>query len=194
MRKALIAAIALAASTGALPQTSAPHNYEAREGMDYAYSAALSSDARAAGQLAPQVMMFRYAGERDGRHQVHSRDAVSFVALECAKPCQVVKVMTFIDQDLLRKTVAVQRFKYEQGSLAHAVFEDVFNGQLHQYGMGRGNKRYQVWVDDQQGYRELPLKVAAKPALPDECLKRYDLTKADGGELPRSERCKKLNP
>lgn len=32
------------------------------------------------------------------------------------------------------------------------------------------------------------------PSIPDECLKRYDLSKPTGGELPRPDHCKKLNP
>lgn len=30
--------------------------------------------------------------------------------------------------------------------------------------------------------------------IPDECLKRYDLSSTRGGELPRSEFCRRINP
>lgn len=31
-------------------------------------------------------------------------------------------------------------------------------------------------------------------SMPDECLKRYDLSSPKGGEIPRSEFCKRINP
>lgn len=35
---------------------------------------------------------------------------------------------------------------------------------------------------------------ALTPSIPDECLKRYDLSSPKGGELPRSEFCRQINP
>lgn len=132
------------------------HNYYVKDGMDYGYPRALSSVEKQAGQAAEAVVMFRYAGVRDGKHQVHSHDGQLFIAFECENPCGVIKAMSFIDADMLRDTVKIERFVNAKGTVAAGVFEDVFAGELRQYGMERGNKRYQVWVDD-RGRREYAL-------------------------------------
>lgn len=171
------------------------HNYEVRDGMDYGYSAAISQDAQKSGQVAPKIIMFKYAGQRDGKHQVHSSDGVNFTAVECFSPCEVMKIMNFINKDYLRDTVHVERIKNQPGTIANLVMEDALNGRLNNYGMGRGKQTFQVWVDERAGYQEHLVKAPpAKQAIPDECLKRYDLSKPTGGELPRPEHCKKLNP
>lgn len=170
------------------------HNYEMREGMDYGYSAAISQDAQKSGQVAPKILMFKYAGQRDGKHQVHSSDGVNFTAIECSSPCEVMKIMNFIDKDYLRDTVHVERIKNQPGTIANLVIDDALNGRLNNYGMGRGKQTFQVWVDERAGYQEHLIKAPAKQAIPDECLKRYDLSKPTGGEVPRPDHCKKLNP
>lgn len=80
------------AGNHARPPASAParavaplkaHNYEVKDGMEYGYTRELSADERAAGQAAKPVLMFRYAGERDGKYQVHASDGTTFTALEC---------------------------------------------------------------------------------------------------------------
>lgn len=138
------------------------HNYEVRDGMDYGYSAAISQDAQQSGQVAPKILMFKYAGQRDGKYQVHTSDGLRFTAIECSSPCEVVKVMTFVDKDYLRDTVHVERIKNQPGSLANLVMDDALNGRLNNYGMERGKQKYQVWVDEKQGYREYLVKVPAK--------------------------------
>jgi hypothetical protein len=136
------------------------HNYEVKDGMDYGYTRALSDAERNAGKAAPSVIMFRYAGERDGRHQVHASDGTTFTALECERPCRVIKSMSFVDADYLRDKVHVERLTYQSGTVAAAVFDDVFAGQLRQYGVARGTKSYQVWVDERAGRREHLVKPA----------------------------------
>lgn len=140
-----------------------PHNYEFRDGMDYGYKRALSADQVAAGQATASLVMFRYAGERDGKHQVHSSDGNVFTALECERPCRVIKVLSFVDADYLRDNVRVERLEYQPGTIAASVMDDAFAGRLNQYGMSRGNKAFQVWVDE-RGRREFAVKSSAQPA------------------------------
>jgi hypothetical protein len=186
------------AKNEALPEVVTPpkrdHNYEVREDMDYGYAAAISQNAQNGGQVAPKILMFKYAGQRDGKHQVHASDGVNFTAIECSSPCEVMKIMNFIDKDYLRGTVRVERIKNQPGTIANLVMDDALHGRLNNYGMSRGNQTFQVWVDEKVGYQERLVKAVAKTAVPDECLKRYDLSGATGGELPRPEHCKKLNP
>lgn len=148
-------------------QSKPAHHYQIREGMDFGYSEAISEQAQKSGQVAAKVTMFRYAGQRDGRHQVHTSDGTTFTAIECATPCEVLKIMSFIDQPYLRHTVHVERYRNEPGSVANAVLDDALNGRLNQYGMERGKQRFQVWVDEKNGYQEIAVKASekSKPSL-----------------------------
>jgi hypothetical protein len=130
------------------------HYYEVVEDMAYGYTAALSLEDKQRGVAAPKVLMFRYAGMRDGKHQVHQSDGMRFTAIECSNPCEVLKIMTFIDQDYLRSQVHVERMKNMPGSIANRVFEDALKGKLKTYGIGRGKNNFQPWVDEKAGYRE----------------------------------------
>ena len=126
--------------------------------MEYGYASAISADQKNKGQVATKILMFKYAGERDGKHQVHTTDGIHFSAIECSSPCEVMKIMDFIDKDYLRGTVRVDRIKNQPGSVANSVMEDAIAGKLRQYGIGRDKQRFQVWVDEKKGYREFIAK------------------------------------
>lgn len=155
--RAMNASASDAAAPVAKPAVVKDHNYQAVDGVEYSYVAGISDEARKAGQAAASVINFRYAGERDGKHQVHTTDGATVTAMECARPCEVIKLMSFMDADYLRNTVKVERIVNQPGSLANAVFSDVLAGKLHQYGMGRGGKKYQVWIEEKRGLREFVL-------------------------------------
>jgi hypothetical protein len=134
------------------------HAYEIRDGMKYGYSAAVSDDQKRAGQVASAVMMFSYAGQRDGKHQLHTTDGTVFTAIECSDPCDVMKVMTFVDKDYLRQNIKVEYLKNTVGSVANFALSDAFKGYLNQYGIERGGVAHHVWMDEQKGLRESPIK------------------------------------
>lgn len=71
--------------------------------------------------------------------------------------------MRFVDSDYLRDKVHVERIAFQAGTVAAAVLEDAFGGKLHQYGISRGHKAYQVWVDERAGRREIQVKAPAAP-------------------------------
>lgn len=156
-----LAALLLAANMASAQDVGA-HNFQVQDGLQYGYKAAISETARASGQVAPQILMFRFAGERDGKFQVHTVEGNAVTALECTKPCKVVKTIAFIDANYLRQSTQVSHMAYEPGTIAYAVFEDALNGRLRPYGMERGNKRYQVWVEEKRGFREYPVPPAKK--------------------------------
>lgn len=85
-------------------------------------------------------------------------DGSTVTGMECAKPCEIVKIMSFIDTDKLRKAVHVERIVNQPGTLAHAVFEDALSGKLRQYGIERGGRRYQMWVESKLGFMKYLIK------------------------------------
>ncbi len=134
------------------------HAYEMRDGMKYGYTTVVSEESRRAGQVANAVLMFSYAGERDGKHQLHTTDGNVFTALECSNPCELMKAMTFIDKDYLRQNIKVEYLKNTVGSVANLAISDALDGYLNQYGIERGKVAHQVWMDEQKGLREIPIK------------------------------------
>jgi hypothetical protein len=124
------------------------HNYLKRDGMDYLYQSALSENARQAGQAAASVVALMYAGTRDGRHQLHMRDGLRFTAFECANPCDVIKVMSFVDADYVREHVYVERLAFDPKSVIGAGFEDAIAGRLANYGVTYSGKTFQRWMTE----------------------------------------------
>ena len=127
------------------------HNYVMQDGMKYGYPAAISEVAGKSGQVAEQLVMALYAGEKDGKHQAHIMDGVTVTALECTKPCDYLKVMTYVDADYLRNKVKVEHIAAAKQSLGYLIMEDAIRGKLKQYGMGIEGKRYNMWVDERKG-------------------------------------------
>lgn len=162
--KALIALMAAVLLVGCgqqdAPKSAAPeiapvvlpeHNFVMRDGMKYGYPAAISEEARKAGQVAETLVMVLYAGEKDGKQQVHIIDGVSVSAFECESPCQHIKVMSYIDNPYLKNQIKVEYIATRPDSLGYLMMQDALRGKLDQYGVGDENKRYTVWVDEKKG-------------------------------------------
>ena len=47
------------------------HNYVVKDGLEYGYESELSQNDKDQGKVANTVLMFRFAGEKDGRYQVY---------------------------------------------------------------------------------------------------------------------------
>lgn len=147
------------------PQITKPreHNYDVHEGVDYGYTAMLSADQQRAGQAANTVVMVSYAGERNGRYQVHSRTGNVLRAFECAAPCDVIRVMAVIDADDLRQEVQMEYLRNTPGTIAAMALEDAMHGRLEPYAEYQGKRRYELWVDQANGLTRKRIADADKP-------------------------------
>ncbi|MFI5447737.1 hypothetical protein [Polaromonas sp. UC242_47] len=127
------------------------HNYDLKEGVDYGYTVLLTDDQRKAGKASAEIVMFSYAGQRDGKHQIHARQTSILTAYECAAPCEIIKVISAMDIDGLRKTVNVDRLRPSPNMIAALALQDAMTGKLEPYAEYQGKQRYGLWVDERQG-------------------------------------------
>jgi hypothetical protein len=138
------------------PAPAAPvrlHNYDSRDGMAYGYTAAITPEQRQAGRVSESVVMFFYAGQREGRHQVHIYEGSRVTAAECAAPCDVIKVLTVMDLDSLRGNVSVEYMRNAPGVIAGLALQDALAGKLEPYAEIQPDGRFEVWVDQLKGLR-----------------------------------------
>lgn len=127
------------------------HNYAMKDGLEYGYEPALSADAQNAGQAASKLMMFKYAGEKDGKHQVYFKDGPNLIVAECSNPCDFVKTMQFFQQAHIK----TERLRAAPELLIWLVLEDAMNGKLEQYHPTRDGKKYNVWFTE-EGPKQTP--------------------------------------
>lgn len=146
-----------AAAAEAQIAPSPDHNYVMQDGMQYGYPAAISEDQRKAGQVAQQIVMIYYAGERDGKLQAHILNGGTVTALECERPCNYLKTMTYIDSDYLRDKIHVERMVMAATSLGAQIMQDAMHGKLKQYGRKQNGKPVGQWVDEQRGMISFPM-------------------------------------
>lgn len=140
------------------PPVSIPdHYYEMQDGMKYGYKSALSDNDRKAGQVAEKLVMALYAGQRNGKHQAHIRDGLTVTAIECAAPCEYLKVMTYVDNPYLDDQVKVETIVANPQTLGYLIMQDAIRGKLKPYGMQIDGKAYTMWVDEQKGMRRFPM-------------------------------------
>lgn len=131
------------------------HNYDLKEGIDYGYTVLVTEDQRKAGQAGAQIIMMSYAGERNGKHQVHSRQGGLLTAYECSAPCDIVKIVSAMDIDGLRRTVHVERLRASPNMIASLALQDAMTGKLQTYSeypeAAPKGTRLDVWIDEQKG-------------------------------------------
>lgn len=139
------------------PKPQPAHNYAMKDGMQYGYTRALSDVERQAGQVGNQLVMAYYAGERGGKYQAHIMDGVTVQAIECEKPCEYAKIMTYIDNPLLKDQIKVERMKAAPGTIAWLIMDDAMNGRLRVYGRDVNGKPHSAWVDGSRGMQYTPV-------------------------------------
>ena len=130
--------------------TAKEHHYAIKDGMEYGYESAISDDDAKAGQVANKVMMMRYAGEKDGKYQVHAKDGAATMVIECDKQCDYIKTMMFVDNQMMQK----EMLKGGNGSLASIALSDAINGQLEPFVEESKGKKYHVWYTEKGKSRE----------------------------------------
>jgi hypothetical protein len=135
--------------------------YDLKEGVDYGYTALQQP-----GQAGRSIIMVSYAGQRDGKYQVHTRQATLVSAFECSAPCDVIKVMSVIDADGLRRTVNVERIRAAPNMIGAMALADAMAGRLESYVEYIDNtpkgRQAEVWVDEQKGLTRTVLKKSKK--------------------------------
>lgn len=133
----------IASDALAQAQPRQPH-YALREGTAYGYEPALTDDDRRQGVAAKDLVMFRYAGERAGVHQVISGTRDVTLAFTCAMPCDYVTLRAY-DRGVLAQT---SRMAAQPGMLARQALEDAAAGLLDRHTTTLKGKPVWVWFGD----------------------------------------------
>lgn len=136
------------------------HNYSLRDGYEYGYERALSNEDRNKGQATSALMMAKYAGQRDGKHQVYIKNtevAGAVIVAECTNPCDFLKSMVFYQGNL----VSSERMRVMPGLIGWMMLEDAINGELEQFVTEKNNRKATVWFDEKKGLIVTPLPDSA---------------------------------
>lgn len=129
------------------------HYYSLKDGFEYGYEQAVSQNALQDGQAVESLLMFKYAGAKDGKYQVYTRDGATFEVLECNNPCEFMKIMVFFNG----KHISTERMRATEGTIGWLVMADAINGKLEQFvGERNGNQHY-VWFDEAKGPQRVPI-------------------------------------
>ncbi len=131
------------------------HWYSMKDGYEYGYEQAVSQDQANAGQVGSTLMMFKYAGQKDGIYQVYSTDSTTgaMTVAQCSNPCDFMKVMVFFQGEHIK----TERLKAQEGMVGWYVMSDAINGKLEQYVGARNGKKVHVWFDEQSGLTSTPI-------------------------------------
>lgn len=125
---------------------SAPdHNYSLKEGSEYGYEQAVSDAEIQQGHGASTLIMFKYAGQKDGKHQAYSKDGGVTTVLECASPCEFIKIMVFAKGIGHVKT---ERMRATEGTIGWLVISDALNGKLDPFIGDENGRKFTVWFDE----------------------------------------------
>jgi hypothetical protein len=124
------------------------HYYSMKDGLEYGYEPAVSEDAQKAGQLASTLLMFKFAGERDGVYQIYTKDGYSTTVAECSNPCDFIKIMVFAKDVGHVKT---ERMRATEGTIVWLAISDAINNKLEQFVNEKNGKKFTVWWDEKKG-------------------------------------------
>lgn len=130
------------------------HNYTVVDGREYGYPQEVSTSAKQEGRVAGSVIMFRYAGVRNGKHQLLVVKGDVITAFECAEPCQVIKVMAVPTITAPVGAVHIEHLQYNPASIAGAAIDDAVNGRLELYeDVDNLGRKTHMWIDEKVGLR-----------------------------------------
>lgn len=124
------------------------HYYSMKDGHEYGYELAVSQDASNAGQVAETLIMFKFAGEKDGAYQAYTKESTGAISVvQCNNPCDFMKVMVFFNGEHIK----TDRLKATEGSIGWLVMADAINGKMQQYVGDKNGKKVHVWFAEQGG-------------------------------------------
>lgn len=130
------------------------HNYAMKDGYQYGYARAISEEEASNGQVAEQLMMFKFTGSRDGKFQIFTETDGVISTLECENPCEFMKAMVFYQG----RHIKTERFRAAEGSVGALALTDAINGKLDQFVSGKNSKLVNVWFDEKKGVITTPVK------------------------------------
>jgi hypothetical protein len=128
------------------------HNYDFVDGMEYGYTLASTEADEQNGVATNDITMFKYAGNKDGLHQLHTNQGPLLISIECAHPCNVAKIMSVMDlSHEIEAPVIVERTRLKENSIAALALEDAAKGKLKSYYREVNGKKYSAWVMQEKG-------------------------------------------
>lgn len=129
------------------------HNYALRDGYEYGYERPPSQEEINKGQATTALSMVKYAGVSNGNHQAYMHDKASnaVVVVECAKPCEFMKVMIFARPN--GPAISTDRMRASPGVLGAMIIEDAINGELEQFIGERDGRKYTVQFNEKSGLK-----------------------------------------
>ncbi|WP_293934018.1 hypothetical protein [Iodobacter sp.] len=133
------------------------HWYVMRDGSEYGYERVLSKNETDQGQAAGTLIMIKYAGQKNGKHQIYLQQKEEFDVFECNEPCDYIKTMTFYGDELIR----TERLKFVPGTIAASAMMDAFNGQLEVVKVQKKSKPnidLNIWFSEKSGIVLTPVK------------------------------------
>ena len=132
------------------------HYYALKDGYEYGYEQGVSQNSTNEGQVASTLLMFKFAGAKDGIYQAYTKNPMgAFDVIQCTNPCDYFKEMIFFNGEHIK----TERIKAVEGSIGWSVMSDAINGKLEQY-VGMNNvttKKVNVWFDEQSGMKGTPV-------------------------------------
>lgn len=139
-------------------QTVAPveiktHNYSLKDGYQYGYERAISTEDANQGKAASELLMVRYAGTKGGDFQAYVIDGSLIAVFQCSSPCEFIKIMTFMNYEHIK----TDRMRAVEGTMGWSVMSDAINGKLDQYIGQRNGKNVHVWFDEKNGAISTPI-------------------------------------
>jgi hypothetical protein len=117
------------------------HYYSLKDGYEYGYKQGLSDADKEQGLMAKALAMFKYSGEKNGVYQVYSKQGSVVTTVECAKPCEFMKVMVFAEGI---GHVSTERMPFTPDTLGWTVITDAQNGQLEQFVGDKNGRKYNI--------------------------------------------------
>ncbi len=131
------------------------HYYSMKDGFEYGYEQGISVDSTNAGQLASTLLMFKFAGEKDGVYQAYTKNSMgAFDVIQCTNPCDYLKEMIFFNGAHIK----TERIKAVEGSIGWTVMADAINGDMDRYVGQQNGKKVNVWFTEQGGMQGTPIQ------------------------------------
>lgn len=119
------------------------HFYAIKDGNEYGYEKAISEEDRKKGQVAADVLMFNYLGEKDGAYQVMLKEGDQRTVAECTAPCEFTKIYTFSGTQFIQKKM----MKLTPETILSSVLHDAMNGKLDVLSGMQQDRMVSFWVD-----------------------------------------------
>lgn len=114
----------------------------------YGYERVVTEEEQKAGHAVAPLMMFGYAGERDGVHQVVQLDDHQFIrALQFSDDKAFIKVMTFVNHKLVKKEI----LPVVDGMIGQSALIDAENGFMDRLVLTVDGRQGYVWCDEKAG-------------------------------------------